>query len=521
MLLHHFLDYWARERPEGEFAVQGDRRLTYREALMAVNRGAHALVSAGLQVGERVAILSKNRLEYILLYFAASKAGVVPVPLNYRLAPPEWTYLLNDARAKMLIASGPYVEVVADLQNELKTVDRFVALDGVHAPGWEDYDRWTTRQPSTAPDRLLTENADLYQMYTSGTTGHPKGALLTHRAVVANIFQNSLVQGGKPGERCLVVLPLFHAGVVPAAFTPVSWGGSLYIQEAFNPVEVVRALSEERIGFAALVPAMIQACLGAVPDISERRYEHLRLIYYGASPIAEQTLRRALQVFPCDFSQAYGMTEATQALTFLFPADHRRALAEKTELLLSAGRPAMGTEVRIVDEHDTPVPLGAPGQIIARGPQLMRGYWNRPEESEEVLRGGWLHTGDVGMLDAEGYLYVLDRVKDVIVSGGENVYPRIVENVLYQHPAIHEVAVIGVPDEKWGEAVKAVVVLKQGATTTEAEILDFCRGKLGSFERPRSVDFTKALPRNPSGKILKRVLREPYWLGQRRQVAGA
>jgi fatty-acyl-CoA synthase len=265
---------------------------------------------------------------------------------------------------------------------------------------------------------------------------------------------------------------------------------------------------------------MIQACLTAVPDIAARRYDVLRLLYYGASPIAEQTLRRAMEVFGCGFIQSYGMTEATQALTFLSPEDHQRAVRHDPHLLLAAGRAAAGTEIRIVDGHDEPVPKGTPGEILARGPQLMRGYWNRPNETADTLRGGWLHTGDVGRIEG-GYLYVQDRLKDMIISGGENVYPRMVEDVLSRHPAIAEVAVIGVPDERWGETVKAVVVLRPGAEATEGEIIAFCRGRLGGFERPRTVDFVDALPRTATGKVLKRALRAPYWSGEERRVAGA
>jgi acyl-CoA synthetase (AMP-forming)/AMP-acid ligase II len=522
MRLHDFLDYQARERAEADFAIQGNRRITYGKALAETNRWANAFVNADLQLGDRIAILSKNSIEYILLYLAASKAGLVSVPLNYRLAPAEWRYILNDAGAKLILAAGEYPQAINPICNELATVERFVAIDGPNASGWEDFQGWIAGQPTTPPPSLVTANHDLFQLYTSGTTGRPKGAVLNHRAVTTHLMQMGLAHDIRPGERLLLVAPVFHvAGLNAGAFPCLAVGGCLYIQADFKPAEVVRALSEEHIGIAILVPAMIQACLTRVPDVAERRYANLRLIHYGASPTAEQTLRRAMEVFGCDFSQGYGMTEMSAGITILTAADHRRALAEKPELLLSAGRPLLGTEVRVVDPNDNPVPNGVIGEVITRGPQMMREYWNQPEASAAALRGSWMHTGDAGVLDDEGYLYIQDRIKDMIVSGGENVYPRVMEEVLYQHPAIAEVAVIGVPDVRWGETVKAIVVLRQGMTATAEEIMEFCRGKVGGFERPRSVDFIEALPRTPSGKVLKRVLREPYWAGQQRRVAGA
>jgi acyl-CoA synthetase (AMP-forming)/AMP-acid ligase II len=516
-----YLDYHAREHPELDFAVQGNRRVSYREAVAEANRVANTFTRAGLRAGDRVAILSKNSIEYAILYYGAFKAGVVPVPLNYRLAPTELAYIINDAQAKMLIAAGQYVNAVDGIRRELRTVEGRVAINGAAPAGWADYGQWVADQPTTTPDRVITEGDDIYQMYTSGTTGRPKGAVLTHRAVDANTAQVRVACEAEPGDRFLLVAPMYHGAAAISLFLYVSWGCCLYIQEDFNPVEVVRALSEENIAAVTLVPAMIQACLVAVPDVGERRYDNLTRIIYGASPIAEQTLRRAIEVFKCDFAQGYGMTETTAVLSWLYPADHQRGLTEKPELLLSAGRPLVGTEVRVVDEDDNPVPNGTIGEIVARGPQLMRGYWNLPDESAEALCGGWLHTGDAGTMDDEGYIYIQDRVKDMIVSGGENIYPRVVEDVLFQHPAVGDAAVIGVPDEQWGETVKAIVVLRQGAAATEEEIIDFCRGKLGGFERPRSVDFLEELPRNPSGKVLKRDLREPYWAGHRRRVAGA
>jgi acyl-CoA synthetase (AMP-forming)/AMP-acid ligase II len=256
-----------------------------------------------------------------------------------------------------------------------------------------------------------------------------------------------------------------------------------------------------------------------VPDIATRAYPDLKLVVYGASPIAAETLRRAMEVFRCDFAQGFGMTETSAVLTVLTRDDHRRAMAGRPELLLSAGRALPGTEVRIVDENDHPLPPGTIGEIAGRGDQMMRGYWNLPEATTETLRGGWLHTGDAGRMDADGYVYIEDRVKDMIVSGGENIYPREVENVLFTHPAVADAAVIGVPDAKWGETVKAVLQLKPGASASAEEIIEFCRGKLAGYKLPRSDDFVAAIPRNASGKVLKRELREKYWAGHTRRVS--
>jgi acyl-CoA synthetase (AMP-forming)/AMP-acid ligase II len=518
MHLHDNLDYSAREHPDAVFAEFQGRQVTYREAAAATNRLANALAGAGLTPGDRFAVLSKNSIEMVYLYYAGSKVGAVPVPLNFRLAPPEWSYIVRDAGARMLFAQGALADALEPVREELSDIKQFVALDG--APnGYTPLESFVSGQPETSPACELAADADVYQMYTSGTTGRPKGAVITHAAVMAQLHQGMLGFGTQTGDRALIVAPLYHAAAAVTTFVTVQAGGTLYIQEDFVPADVVRALSEERIAFGMLVPAMIQFCLVGVPDVAERRFDDLRLIIYGASPIAEQTLRQAIDVFGCDFLQGYGMTETTAAATYLFPADHRRALAGEANLLLSAGRPLLGTQVRIVDENDAPVPNGTIGEVAIRGPQLMRGYWNLPEPTAEALRGGWMHTGDAGILDDEGFLYIQDRVKDMIVSGGENVYPREVEDVLFQHPAVADVAVIGVPDERWGEAVKAIVVRKEGETVDADALLAYCKGQLGGYKRPRSVDFIEALPRNPSGKVLKKDLREKYWAGQSRRVS--
>jgi fatty-acyl-CoA synthase len=517
MLLHDFLEYRARIQPEAVFATLGARSLDYAAADAEANRIANALAAAGLGPGDRAAILAKNCIEYVLFYYGASKAGVVPVPLNYRLAPPEWAWILNDARARLLVARGDLAHAVAALRREVEGVERWVAV-GAEVPGWEPWESFLAEKASTPPRHRASPGDDLYQMYTSGTTGRPKGAVLSQGAVSANLWQAGLQFGGVPGERVLIVAPLYHAAAAITSFVTVQAGGSLFIQEDYDPAAVVRALSEERIALALLVPAMIQFCLLAVPDAAQREYPQLRLIVYGASAISDAVLRQAVETFRCDFLQAYGMTETTAVATNLLPADHRRALQEDPRLLLSCGRPILGTQVRVVDEQDRDLPAGAIGQILIRGPQLMKGYWKRDEATRDALRGGWMHTGDAGILDERGYLYIQDRVNDMIVSGGENVYPREIEEALHQHPAVADAAAIGVPDERWGEAVKAVVVLRQGGAANERELLDFCRARLAGFKCPRSVDFVQALPRNPSGKVLKRELREPYWKGRQRKV---
>jgi acyl-CoA synthetase (AMP-forming)/AMP-acid ligase II len=439
-------------------------------------------------------VVARNSVWYPVLYWAAAKAGAVLVPINWRLAPGEWAVILDDAEPSLLIADREHAEALA----EIGRVEPVVA--------GETLERWLSEGPATPPDVEVEAADPLWQMYTSGTTGMPKGAVVSHGAVAANIVQVGLSLPVAPGERGLVVLPMFHAAVVPTVLAVLCRGGTIVVCDAFDPEDTVSRLERERIAIATLVPTMLQACL----DVAPGRYEQLRTIHYGAAPIAEATLRRAVEAFGCDFVQSYGMTESTQALTFLSADDHVLALDRRPELLLSAGRAAAGTTVAL---HDR--------EIVARGPQVMSGYWRRPDATEETLAGGWLHTGDAGRIDHDGYVFVEDRIKDLVVSGGENVYPRAVEDVLFQHPAIAEAAVIGVPDERWGETVKAVVALRPGSECTEHDIIDFCRPRLAGFERPRSVDFVDTLPKTATGKVLKRALRDRYWAGRARRVSGA
>ena len=519
MRIHDYLDLHARDASDGVLAHFEGASLTYGEGAVQTDRIAGALAESGFEKGDRVAILAKNCLDYALIYYGCFKAGVVSVPLNYRLAGPEWTYIINDAGAKGIIARGELVEAVDQVMGDLETIEHRYAL-GADAPdGWTAYDDWLAGTSGSRPDREIDDTEDCYIMYTSGTTGHPKGAILTHRAVCSNLVQWTGTVTLESGEGYLVVAPLYHAAAGVSLFSTVAQGGTAVIHEDFFPDQVVNALDDGTVSSATLVPAMIQACLVMVPDVAERKFESLNLIAYGASPIAEATLRQAIEVFGCDFIQGYGMTETTAVLTLLPWSAHQRALDGEDHLLLSAGQPVLGTEIRIVDDDDREVPRGEIGEIAARGPQLMRGYLNKAEASAEALKGGWMHTGDAGIMDDEGFVFIQDRVKDMVVSGGENVYPREVEDVIFQHPAVADAAVIGVPDERFGEALKAVVVLRDGGAVEPEELIDFCREKLAGFKIPRSVDTIAELPRNASGKVLKRELREPYWKGHGRRVS--
>jgi fatty-acyl-CoA synthase len=519
MRLHDYFDHWAMRHSSSEFATFEGRSFTYGEARARVNRFANALVAGGLGAGDRVSILSKNSIDYLLLFFAASKTGVVPVPLNYRLAPPEWAYIINDSASKAIFVSPEHVEALDPIRPELERTRTFVQFGAEQVEGWRDIESWSGSEDEAPAVEVLRDDV-CFQMYTSGTTGQPKGAMITHDNVSNQITQ-MLADFEIPRGRTLVVAPLYHIAAAMTAFSTVAIGGSLWVESVFKPADVVTTMSAGDISFALLVPAMIQTCLVMVPDAGKRRYEALKVIAYGAAPIAESTLRQAMEVFKCRFVQGYGMTETTACITALSAEDHGRALAGRPELLLSAGKPVMGTEVRILDEQGLPAPPGTAGEIVARGPQVMKGYWNRPRDTAEALRGGWMHTGDAGRMDEEGFVFIEDRIKDMIVSGGENVYPREVEDVLFSHPAVADAAAIGVPHEKWGETVKAIVVLREGSNTKAWEIIEHCRDRLGGFKCPTSVDFVESLPRNPSGKVLKRDLREPYWKGQVRRVAGA
>lgn len=510
MRVHELLDHWAERFPDEVYVTDGSRSLTWDEMRRWTHRVGNWLAGE-LRPGERFCLLERNSLEMIALYFGASRARVVPVPLNFRLAPQEWKYIVEDAGCRLAVVHEDYAQA---LTGAVPGITASVIRDD--SPSRLRFAEEVAATPDDAIDRDVPAEAIYHQMYTSGTTGKPKGAMVSHRAACTNALQIQLALSSVR-RATLCVMPLFHAGAALQILAYTSGGCSVHVVRDFDRNEVLRAMSERRIQLLTLAPAMIQAMIDD-PVAAQLDFSALELVVYGSAPMAVELVKRAMEVFGCDFAQAYGMTETTAVATILAPEDHRRAVAGRPDILASAGRPVLGTAVRVIGRDGAELPVGEVGEIVARGPQLMDGYWGLGEASRAALAGGWMHTGDAGYRDAEGFVFISDRVKDMIVSGGENIYPREIEEILFEMPGIADVAVIGVPSERWGESPVAVVVPAAGATVTEQMVLEHCRANLAKFKCPVSVTFVDALPRSAVGKVLKRDLREPYWQGMDRRI---
>jgi acyl-CoA synthetase (AMP-forming)/AMP-acid ligase II len=476
------------------------RSWTFAQLWETAGRTASALAQQGIGPGDRVACLTKHTAQCVALVLAACRLRAVCMPVNWRLAPAEIDDIVKDGRAKFMMADQAFAAGVKPnvITEELSGwVSAFAPLAGEAAPSWDD----------TA-----------LQLYSSGTTGLPKGVELTHRNLAQGMMiavPEAIGYRGAP-DVMLNVLPTYHIAGVGVGLLTAARGGMSVLYPDFDPAKAVAAIAEHRITHAFLVPAMIQFMLQA-PGAQASDYSSLKGISYGASPISEKVLVEALRTFKCDFMQVYGLTETTGAITLLAPEDHDPD-GPKRELLRSAGKPIEGVELRVVDPAgEKDCAEGKVGEVWIRSLQNMKGYWGNDRATQAAFVGRWIRSGDAGYL-RNGYLFLHDRIKDMINSGGENIYPAEVENVLMLHPALADGAVIGVPDEQWGEAVKACVVLKPGARASAAEIIEFMRSRIARFKCPKSVDFLEAIPRNPTGKILKRVLREPYWRGRERRI---
>jgi long-chain acyl-CoA synthetase len=484
----------ARHHPA---VVAGDGRISFEELDSRANRLVRLFRDFSLEAGDVVALLAKNEAEYFELHVAAIRTGLILLPLNFRLAIPELEYIIDDCRPKLLICGEEFSEAAQVLQ-----VDRKITLGA-------DYDALiASSEPAEEQHWLISADAPWVILYTSGTTGRPKGTIISNRALFARIHCNLFEYRMTAEDRFLMCLQLFHIGSINC-LSHLYVGSTVIIIKDFDPALVLELLPRHRITVALLVPTMINTIVN-LPEVDRADFTSLRTVVYGGSPIPPVTLSRAIDLMGCGFLQTYGMTE-TNAITFLRPADHDPV--NQAHRLASAGTAGLGMEARVVDERDRDVETGERGEIICRGPCLMDQYLNLPAATEEAMRGGWMHTGDVGYFDEEGYLYVTDRKKDMIVSGGENVYPREVEDVLFEHPDILEAAVIGVPDEKWGERVHAVLVLRAGVAPDTDSMIAFTRTRLAGYKVPKTTEVVADLPKNAAGKVAKNVLRES-WAGR-------
>ena len=498
----------ARERGGESVYWTPARSWTFAQLDEASNRIAQGLKNLGIGPGDRVACLTKRTADCVALVLGANKVGAVCMPVNWRLAPPEVDYIVENGKAKLMMADAAF-PYGANGQIRTFVTEQFSS--------W--YAQFEAKDPGFQPD--LDDTA--LQLYSSGTTGLPKGVELTHRNLMVSMVQSVSKAIGYHGapDVMLNALPTYHIAGVGVALLTASKGGMSVLFPDFDPAKVVAAIAEHRITHSFLVPAMIQFML-QVPGAEKADYSSLKGISYGASPITEKVLLDAMRTFQCRFMQVYGLTETTGAITCLPPEDHDPT-GPKKALLRSAGKPIDGVELKVADAAGGECAEGEVGEVWIRCAQNMKGYWADAKATGAAFVDrrpdglGWFRSGDAGYLK-EGYLFLHDRIKDMIVSGGENIYPAEVENALVLHPAVADGAVIGVPDDRWGEAVKACVVLKPGASATQGEIIEFMRSRIAHFKCPRSVDFMEAIPRNPTGKILKRVLREPYWRGKTRRV---
>jgi long-chain acyl-CoA synthetase len=507
--------FHAEAHGEHTALVFEGRTTNYRQLDQYANQVASGLM-ASAATGNRVAVLSRNNDYFFELLMGMGKCGAVLTAINWRLAPPEVQYIIADSESRILFIEACFLPLLETIRDQLPLLTTAIVFDA-DVEGIEEYVQWRNRQSTSQCNVSVCGDDVAMQLYTSGTTGRPKGVQLTHRGLLSLRSAEHLVapwsQWGDT-DVALVAMPLFHIGGTATGLIALYNASAAIIMREVDPGEIIRLIQSYKVTRTFLVPAVIRLLLDH-PDCEPGVFESLKILLYGASPIPAALLQRAVAVMPCGFAQIYGMTETAGSMTVLHPADHADPQAKK---MGSCGKPYPNIEIAIVDQAGNKLGADQVGEIIINSPSLMSGYWKLPEATNSTLRGGWLYTGDAGYLDDEGYLYIYDRMKDMIVSGAENIYPAEVESVLYAHPDVDDVAVIGVPDEKWGEAVKAVVVKTPDSALNAEELIQFSRNSIAGYKLPKTVDFVAQLPRNTSGKLLKKDIRKPYWQDMNRRI---
>jgi acyl-CoA synthetase (AMP-forming)/AMP-acid ligase II len=510
------LSHHAGVRGERIALFYRDERLTFAEWDRRARQIANGLIAAGVSRDDRVGYIGKNNPRYLEAFFGCAKSGRVLSPISWRLASAEVVDMINDFDIVFVFLDRDFAGLEAAIRANCPRVETIVGVGGASEAGLE-FDTWRDRQPDNDPKVSIASEDVLLQLHTSGTTGKPKGAMLTHSNFLHVGYHAETGDVGPWSENDInfIALPFFHSAGSCFTFYGIYVGAGTFIGQEPHPDIIFDAFAAAPITRAGFVPAVIQTVINH-PRFSKEQFAKLDYIFYGGSPIPSSLLDQAIQKIGCKFHQFFGMTESSIAGTSLFAQDHDLS---RPELLESCGQANSDTEIRIVDSDRNPVPIGETGEIALKSPCIMKGYHKRPKETGEVLVDGWYYTGDAGYLTQDGYLFIRDRLKDMIISGGENIYPAEIEQVLARHPAVLEAGVIGVPSQKWGEETKACVVLRPGQSASEEEIIAFCRQYLAGFKCPKSVDFLPALPRNAGGKILKRQLREAYWKDEKRQVS--
>lgn len=499
-----YVDKNAKLHPKKTAIIFEDRRCTFQELQQRVCRLANALLAMGVKKGDKVAIIHDNCFEYPEMYFAIGKIGAVATPLNYRLIGSEIAYLINHSESNTVILSQDFVEAIAPFRHEFESVKNYICL-GAKPEGMSNYDELLSSAPATTPDVEVGPD-DLYcVLYTGGTTGRPKGVMLTHKNLHAAATTWTIELGLYRQDINMMAGPLFHVGASWYLFASLMLGNTQVILKRVDAEAILRTIEQEKVTYTCWLPVMVNLILN-YPDLKKYDLGTLKVVAVGGGPLAEPQLRRLIELIGCRIHHAGGQTE-TGIICSIRLEEH---LDGPRERLGSAGTELMGMQLRVVDDQDNDVPPGGVGELCARGEAVMQGYWKMPEETAESMRGGWQHTGDLVRIDEEGYIYYVDRKKDMIKTGGENVYSKEVEDVIYAHPAVAEVAVIGVPDEKWLEAVKALVILKRGQTATAEEIIAHCKKSIAGFKCPKSVEFCDSFPRTGLGKTDKKSLREKY-----------
>jgi long-chain acyl-CoA synthetase len=500
--------------------VCGDTRYTWNVFDQRTDALARGLASLGVRSGDRVAVLMLNCHRYLELYYACARMGAVIVPLNIRLARPEIVFILNDSESRALVIDKTFAPYAVG-RDTFPTVQSVIYAGDETPADMVNYDdvvsKGTHMLESVDQEMQDDDLSGLY--YTGGTTGRAKGVMLSHKNVVSNAIHVIMSASYTQRDVYLHAAPMFHLADIASTFSITMLGARHVFIPLFNPVQVLQVIQQEKITRTLLVPTMINAVLN-LPDVDQYDISSLHSLIYGASPMPVELLKKGLEKWGKVFRQGYGMTETAPLLTILDPLDHiPDGTPEEVQRLTSCGKEVLGVEVRVVNAGSEDVKPGEIGEIIARGPNIMLGYWHLPEATAAAILDGWMHTGDLATVDEQNYIYIKDRAKDMIISGGENIYSVEVENALYTHPAVLEVAVIGIPDEVWGEAVHAVVVCKPGASATSEELIAHTRALIAGYKVPRSVEFLpEALPKSGAGKILKRDLRAKFWAGQSRNV---